>query len=124
MTVRVAVDAMGGDRAPEEIVAGAAEAVSAGLTPVLYGPAGLEAHGLGRLLVHPDHAVRRDERQAVRVDPRLAVEGDVDPVRSSVEGAGDDLVRGAVAPHRVDRDSGQGYGAGVRRGSISRPLYV
>ncbi len=35
--VRVAVDAMGGDRAPEEIVAGALEARSDQLVPVLYG---------------------------------------------------------------------------------------
>ena len=36
---RVAVDAMGGDRAPEEIVAGALEAASPQITPVLVGPA-------------------------------------------------------------------------------------
>ena len=35
MTVRVAVDAMGGDRAPEEIVAGALAASSDDVTPVL-----------------------------------------------------------------------------------------
>jgi glycerol-3-phosphate acyltransferase PlsX len=38
MTVRVAVDAMGGDRAPGEIIAGARAAASDGITPVLYGP--------------------------------------------------------------------------------------
>jgi glycerol-3-phosphate acyltransferase PlsX len=38
MIVRVAVDAMGGDRAPEEIVAGARAARSDGVTPILYGP--------------------------------------------------------------------------------------
>jgi glycerol-3-phosphate acyltransferase PlsX len=36
-SVRVAVDAMGGDRAPEEIVAGALEAASADVEPVLFG---------------------------------------------------------------------------------------
>jgi glycerol-3-phosphate acyltransferase PlsX len=35
--VRVAVDAMGGDRAPEEIVAGALGARSEGVEPILYG---------------------------------------------------------------------------------------
>jgi glycerol-3-phosphate acyltransferase PlsX len=35
--VRVAVDAMGGDRAPEEVVAGALEARSPRIEPVLYG---------------------------------------------------------------------------------------
>jgi glycerol-3-phosphate acyltransferase PlsX len=38
MAVRVAVDAMGGDRAPEEIVAGARAASADGIVPVLYGP--------------------------------------------------------------------------------------
>src|SRR3989304_90613 len=36
--VRVAVDAMGGDRAPEEIVAGARAARAAGVGPILCGP--------------------------------------------------------------------------------------
>jgi glycerol-3-phosphate acyltransferase PlsX len=40
------VDALGGDRAPAEIVAGAAEAATPTLEPVLFGPAGLDAHGL------------------------------------------------------------------------------
>ena len=39
--VRVAVDAMGGDRAPEEIVAGALETAGPGITPILYGPRAL-----------------------------------------------------------------------------------
>ena len=40
--VRVAVDALGGDHAPEEIVAGAIAAVSDGIQPVLVGPAELD----------------------------------------------------------------------------------
>jgi glycerol-3-phosphate acyltransferase PlsX len=38
MSVRVAVDAMGGDRAPAEIVAGAREARTDEIVPILYGP--------------------------------------------------------------------------------------
>jgi glycerol-3-phosphate acyltransferase PlsX len=38
VSVRVAVDAMGGDRAPQEIVAGAREARADAIVPVLYGP--------------------------------------------------------------------------------------
>jgi phosphate acyltransferase len=38
MTVRVALDAMGGDRAPEEIVAGARVAATGDVVPILYGP--------------------------------------------------------------------------------------
>ena len=45
-------------------------------------------------------------------------------VAPRLEGAGDDLLRGAVAPHRVDRDAGQAtaYGAWMWSGSTSRPL--
>jgi phosphate acyltransferase len=46
MTVRVAVDAMGGDRGPEEVVAGALEAARDGIVPVVFGPAALDTHGL------------------------------------------------------------------------------
>jgi len=46
MTTRVAVDALGGDHAPDEIVAGAFEAATDGITPVLFGPASLETDGL------------------------------------------------------------------------------
>ena len=48
----------------------------------------------------------------------------VDPARRRVERARDDLLRRPVAAQRVDGDAGQGYGAGVRSGSISRPRYV
>ena len=39
--IRVAVDAMGGDRGPEEIVAGAVDAASDTVQPVIVGPRGL-----------------------------------------------------------------------------------
>jgi fatty acid/phospholipid biosynthesis enzyme len=42
---RIAVDAMGGDRGPEEVVAGALEARSDDLTPVLVGPAAWTRRG-------------------------------------------------------------------------------
>lgn len=38
MEIRVAVDAMGGDRAPEEIIEGARLAKTGDIVPVLYGP--------------------------------------------------------------------------------------
>ena len=38
MRIRVAVDAMGGDHAPDEVVAGAREALSNEIEPVLFGP--------------------------------------------------------------------------------------
>ena len=44
MATRVAVDALGGDRAPDEIVAGAVEAASDTIAPILFGPASLDRH--------------------------------------------------------------------------------
>ncbi len=85
---------------------------------------GLRANGLRRLLVHLDQLRRLDERETVGVEPGRPEQGHVDPVGGCVERAEDDGVRSPVAPHRIDCDAGQGYGAGVRSGSISRPLYV
>ena len=46
-------------------------------------------------------------------------------VAPRLERARDDLGGAAVAAHRVDRDAGRhGYGAWMRSGSTSRPLYV
>ncbi len=61
--VRVAVDAMGGDRAPEEIVAGALAARSADLEPILYGrEAEIAPHAGGFPVVHTDEVVAMDEK--------------------------------------------------------------
>lgn len=61
--IRVAVDALGGDRAPEEIVHGAADARSDEIEPILFGPARLDAHGLrlveaNEFIDMDDHAVK------------------------------------------------------------------
>ena len=88
---RVAVDAMGGDRAPDEIVAGALEAAAEGIEPVLFGSAGLDTGGL-ELVVAPD-VIEMHEKpaEAVRAKPdsslvaaHLAVaEGSADAVISA-----------------------------------------
>jgi glycerol-3-phosphate acyltransferase PlsX len=67
--VTVAVDALGGDRAPDEVVAGAVEAASDAIRPVLYGPAGLDAQGLE--LVETTGAIAMDEKpaEAVKTKP-------------------------------------------------------
>ncbi|HTS73752.1 MAG TPA: phosphate acyltransferase PlsX [Gaiellaceae bacterium] len=67
--IRIAVDALGGDRAPEEVVAGAAEAASAEIQPILFGPAGLDTHGLE--LVVTTQAIGMDEKpaEAVKAKP-------------------------------------------------------
>jgi phosphate acyltransferase len=66
---RVAVDAMGGDRGPEEIVAGARDAASDTVVPVLVGPRGLDTQGL-ELIEAPD-VIAMDEKptEAVRAKP-------------------------------------------------------
>ena len=60
---RVAVDAMGGDRAPEEIVAGAVEARSDTVEPVLFGRREeLDPLAQGLEIVHADDVVAMDEK--------------------------------------------------------------
>jgi phosphate acyltransferase len=89
VAVRVAVDALGGDRAPEEIVAGACEAVSPEIQPVLFGPDGLDAAGLE--LVVTDGAVAMDDKpaEAVRGKPDSSL---VRAVRAVGDGAADAVV--------------------------------
>jgi len=91
MTIRVAVDALGGDRAPEEIAAGAAAAASGEIQSVLFGPPGLDALGLP--LVEASESIEMDEHavDAVRAKPdsslvravRAVADGDADAVVSA-----------------------------------------
>ena len=61
--IRVAVDVMGGDRAPEEIVAGALAAASDSVEPVLFGRHDeLEPIAEGLEIVHADDIVAMDEK--------------------------------------------------------------
>jgi phosphate acyltransferase len=64
--IRVAVDALGGDRGPAEIVAGALEARSDAIEPVLFGPAGLETHGLELVVTTQEIAMDEKPADAVR----------------------------------------------------------
>jgi phosphate acyltransferase len=89
--IRVAVDAQGGDRAPDEIVAGAAAAASSEIQPILFGPAGLETEGLplveaSESISMDDHAVDavRTKRDSSLVRAVQAVaDGDADVVVSA-----------------------------------------
>jgi phosphate acyltransferase len=64
-TVRVAVDALGGDRAPEEIVAGALAARSPAIQPILFGPSEeLERLAPDTEIVHAPERVEMDEKPA------------------------------------------------------------
>jgi glycerol-3-phosphate acyltransferase PlsX len=67
--IRVAVDALGGDRGPEEIVAGALEARAVGIEPVLFGPAGLDTHGLELVVTTQEIAMDEKPADAVRGKP-------------------------------------------------------
>ena len=89
--VRVAVDAMGGDRAPEEIVAGALEAATSGIAPVLVGPPGLDTGGLELVEAatviamdeKPGEAVRAKRDSSLVVTCRLVREGGADAAVSA-----------------------------------------
>jgi phosphate acyltransferase len=71
--IRVAVDAMGGDNAPDEILAGALEAASDDIRPILVGPAGLNTGGLE--LVEAEQVIAMDEKpaDAVREKPHSSL---------------------------------------------------
>ena len=84
--IRVAVDALGGDRAPDEIVAGAAAAASSEITPVLFGPASLDTLGLE--LVVASESIGMDEHpvEAVRSKPDSSL---VRAIRAVADGEAD-----------------------------------
>jgi phosphate acyltransferase len=87
--IRVAVDAMGGDRAPGEIVAGAKQAASAEITPILFGPPGLDSAGL-ELRDAPDTiAMHEKPADAVRAKPNSSL---VAAVRAVAAGEADAVV--------------------------------
>jgi phosphate acyltransferase len=91
MAIRVAVDALGGDHAPIEVVAGAVAAASESITPVLFGPDSLDAEGLE--LVPCADAIEMHEKpaDAVRAKPESSLvraakavgDGDADAVISA-----------------------------------------
>jgi glycerol-3-phosphate acyltransferase PlsX len=117
LSARVAVDALGGDRAPEEVVAGALEAASEGIQPILYGPAGLETRGLPLVETTQEIAMEEKPADAVRAKPdsslvracRAVGEGEADAVLSAGN-TGAMLAAGLVAIRRLP---------GVRRPAIA-----
>jgi glycerol-3-phosphate acyltransferase PlsX len=87
--IRIAVDAMGSDRGPAEIVAGALEAASDTIVPVLFGSAGLDARGLE--FQETTGVIEMDEKpaEAVRAKPDSSL---VAAVRAVAEGRADAVV--------------------------------
>jgi glycerol-3-phosphate acyltransferase PlsX len=87
--IRVAVDAMGGDRGPDEVVAGALAAAADGVVPVLVGPRTLDPHGLE--LIEAPEVIGMDEKpaDAVRAKPSSSL---VVACRAVGEGTADAVV--------------------------------
>jgi phosphate acyltransferase len=83
------VDALGGDRGPQEIVAGALDARSPEIEPILFGRAGLDTHGLE--LVETTQEIAMDEKpsEAVRAKPDSSL---VVAVRAVAAGKADAVV--------------------------------
>jgi len=117
---RVAVDALGGDKAPEEVVAGAQLAAAGGIAVTLYGPAGLDTHGLP--LVEAPDVIDMAEKpaEAVRAKPdsslvaavRAVSDGNADAVVSAGN-TGAMLAAGLVHLRRIP---------GVMRPAIAVPI--
>ncbi len=86
---RVAVDALGGDNAPDEVIRGALAAAADGIDVTLFGPAGLDTHGLP--LVETSEVIEMAEKpaEAVRAKPGSSL---VACVRAVAEGAADAAV--------------------------------
>jgi glycerol-3-phosphate acyltransferase PlsX len=87
--IRVAVDAMGGDRGPEEIVAGALDAASDTVRPVIVGSRDLDTRGLES--IESTDVIAMDEKptEAVRAKPNSSL---VVACRAVGEGKADAVV--------------------------------
>ncbi len=89
--MRVAVDALGGDRAPDEIVAGALAAAEDGIDVTLFGPPELETGGLPLvdapesigMADKPTEAARTKTRSSLVAAVRAAAEQRADAVVSA-----------------------------------------
>jgi len=117
---RIAVDAMGGDRGPDEVVAGALEAHADGIEPVLFGDASLDARGLelhatsGVIGMHekPAEAVRAKPDSSLVSSVRAVAEGNADAVVSAGN-TGAMLAAGLLELRRIP---------GVMRPAIAVPI--
>src|SRR6266852_1480553 len=87
--IRVAVDAMGGDRGPEEIVAGAVDAASDTVRPVIVGPRDLDTRGLESIEAADVIAMDEKPTEAVRAKPNSSL---VVACRTVGEGKADAVV--------------------------------
>lgn len=89
--IRIAVDAMGGDDAPEAIIAGALQAAGDEIEPILVGRLGIDPKGLAHVVADqvidmhekPSKAVRAKSRSSLVVAHKLVAEGKADAVVSA-----------------------------------------
>jgi glycerol-3-phosphate acyltransferase PlsX len=117
---RIAVDAMGSDRRPDEIVAGALEARADGIEPVLFGdpsidPRGLELHATSSVIEmdeKPAEAVRAKPESSLVASVRAVAEGKADAVVSAGN-TGAMLAAGLLELRRIP---------GVMRPAIAVPI--
>jgi glycerol-3-phosphate acyltransferase PlsX len=86
---RIAVDAMGGDRGPAEIVAGALEAQSETIEIVLFGDPSIDARGLELRPASDVIGMHEKPAEAVRAKPDSSL---VAAVRAVAEGTADAVV--------------------------------
>ena len=119
----VAVDALGGDKAPAEIVEGAKQAVAAGIPILLVGPADLADRGDLPLHVATEFIdMHEDPASSVRSkkDSTLVVSADLvrDGIASAMISAGNTGATMASALLRMGRIKG------VKRPAIATPIPV
>ncbi len=118
----IAIDAMGGDRAPDDILAGAHAAADAGIAVVLVGPSHLDTGGL--LLIEASEVIAMDDDPAQGVrrkkDSTLvrAAEAVRDGKASAMISAGNTGATMASALLRMGRIKG------VSRPAIATPIPV
>ena len=67
--VRVAVDALGGDKAPDEVILGALDAAADGIDVILFGPPGLDTRGLPLMEASERIEMAEKPAEAVRAKP-------------------------------------------------------
>jgi phosphate acyltransferase len=111
---------MGGDRGPAEVVAGALEVAGDGITPILYGSAGIDTHGLELRETHsvvemddkPAEAVRAKADSSLVSAVRAVAQGDADAVVSAGN-TGAVLAAGLLELRRIP---------GVLRPAIAVPI--
>jgi glycerol-3-phosphate acyltransferase PlsX len=119
----VAVDALGGDKAPAEILEGAKQAVAAGIPVLLVGPADLADRGDLPLHVATEFIdMHEDPASSVRTkkDSTLVVSADLvrDGIASAMISAGNTGATMASALLRMGRIKG------VKRPAIATPIPV